>query len=412
MIVMRRMTWAAAILLVFSLVLSACGKKDAESVVKELDKVVNNMESYQGTGTMKLHTGQQELTYNVEVSYQKPHYYRIKLTNAEKDITQIVLRNDDGVFVLTPRLNKVFRFQSDWPQNQGQVYLYQTLIQSILTDNSRQFAVDDKSYVFDVMANYNNGTLARQKIWLNKSDYKPVQVQVSDANASVMVQVDFTSFEFGPSFDKTTFETEANMKSSPSSSGTSEQPTLADPDQTDMNGSANGTSEDSKDAVTPDKSTDSKDDSKADGKTDDKATKDDDKNAAAEDEEDADDTAANPQADAATNLQVMVPTDLPEGVVMKDSMDIVFGGLPGVVSRYTGTYDFSLIQTQPKDMAATYSGGSFLDLGFTIGELTGGDDQKTLTWIVDGTELRLTSSTLPETEMIRIAQSVQVDSTK
>ncbi|WP_336789277.1 LolA family protein [Paenibacillus sp. MMO-177] len=409
---MRRMTWAAAILLVFSLVLSACGKKDAESVVKELDKVVNNMESYQGTGTMKLHTGQQELTYNVEVSYQKPHYYRIKLTNAEKDITQIVLRNDDGVFVLTPRLNKVFRFQSDWPQNQGQVYLYQTLIQSILTDNSRQFAVDDKSYVFDVMANYNNGTLARQKIWLNKSDYKPVQVQVSDANASVMVQVDFTSFEFGPSFDKTTFETEANMKSSPSSSGTSDQPTIAEPDQTNAKGSANGDAEGSKDAVTPDKSTDSKTDGKTDGKTDNKGTKDGDKNATAEDEEDADDTAANPQAGAASELQVMVPTALPNGVVMKDSMDIVFGGLPGVVSRYTGTYDFSLIQTQPKDMAATYSGGTFLDLGFTIGELTGGDDQKTLTWIVDGNELRLTSSTLPETEMIRIAQSVQVDTTK
>lgn len=411
MIVMRRMTWAAAILLVFSLVLSACGKKDAESVVKELDKVVSNMESYQGVGTMKLNTGQQELTYNVEVSYQKPHYYRIKLTNAEKDITQIVLRNDDGVFVLTPRLNKVFRFQSDWPQNQGQVYLYQTLIQSILTDNSRQFAVDDKSYVFDVMANYNNGTLARQKIWLNKSDYKPVQVQVSDANASVMVQVDFTSFEFGPSFDKTTFETEANMKSSPSSGSTSDQPTIADPDQSDVNGSTNAGTDGSQNAVTPDKSADTQDGSKADGK--DQATKDDDgKNAATEDEEDADDTAANPQADAATELQVMVPTDLPNGVVLRDSMDIVFGGLPGVVSRYTGAYDFSIIQTQPKDMAATYTGGTFLDLGFTIGELTGGDDQKTLTWIVDGNELRLTSSTLPETEMIRIAQSVQVDPSK
>lgn len=411
---MRRMTWAAAILLVFSLVLSACGKKDAESVVKELNKVVSNMESYQGAGTMKLHTGQQELTYNVEVSYQKPHFYRIKLTNAEKDITQIVLRNDDGVFVLTPRLNKVFRFQSDWPQNQGQVYLYQTLIQSILTDNSRQFAVDDKSYVFDVMANYNNGTLARQKIWLNKSDYKPVQVQVSDANATVMVQVDFTSFEFGPSFESTTFETEANMQSSPSSSGTSDQPTIADPDQEDVNGSANTGTEEDKDAVTPDKSTDQEqqDGSEADGKTDDQAAEDGDKNAATEDEEDADDTAANPQADAATELQVMVPTDLPEGVAFKDSMDIVFGGLPGVVSRYTGAYDFSIIQTQPKDMAATYTAGTYLDLGFTIGYLTGGDDQKTLTWIVDGNQLRLTSSTLPETEMIRIAQSVQVDTTK
>jgi hypothetical protein len=64
-------------------------------------------------------------------------------------------------------------------------------------------------------------------------------------------------------------------------------------------------------------------------------------------------------------------------------------------------------------MAATYGvEGKFLDLGFTIGELTGGDDQKTLTWIVDGNELRLSSATLPETEMIRIAQSVQVDPTK
>ena len=92
-----------------------------------------------------------------------------------------MLRNDEGVFVLTPRLNKVFRFQSDWPANQGQVYLYQTLIQSILLDNSRQFAVDNDAYVFDVMANYQNGSLARQKIWLNKSDYAPRQVEVSDA---------------------------------------------------------------------------------------------------------------------------------------------------------------------------------------------------------------------------------------
>ncbi|GLX66381.1 LolA family protein [Paenibacillus glycanilyticus] len=408
---MRRMTWAAAILLVFSLVLSACGKKDAESVVKELDKVVNSMESYQGTGTMKLHTGQQELTYNVEVSYQKPHYYRIKLTNAEKDITQIVLRNDDGVFVLTPRLNKVFRFQSDWPQNQGQVYLYQTLIQSIVTDNSRQFAVDDKSYVFDVMANYNNGTLARQKIWLNKSDYKPTHVEVNDANNALMVQVDFSNFEFGPKFDAATFQTEANMKSSPSSGGTSDEPTIANPDDSAVDGSTNATTEEgSKDAVTPDKSTDSKDNSQTNGK--DQATKDGDKNATSEDEEDADDTAANPEADAANIMQVMVPTALPNGVTLKDTMDVQFGGLPGVVTRYTGAYDFSLIQTQPKDMAASYTGGTFLDLGFTIGELSGGDDQKTLTWIVDGNQLRLTSATLPETEMIRIAQSVEADASK
>ena len=135
-------------------------------MVKDLDKSIKQHGKLSRKRNDEAAYGQQPLEYKVEVSYQKPRYYRIKLTNEEKDITQIVLRNDDGVFVLTPKLNKVFRFQSDWPQNQGQVYLYQTLVQSILIDNSRQFVIDDDAYVFDVMANYNNGSLARQKIWL------------------------------------------------------------------------------------------------------------------------------------------------------------------------------------------------------------------------------------------------------
>lgn len=53
------------------------------------------------------------------------------VNECKKDVTQIVLRNDEGVFVLTPSQNKSFRFQSNWPDNQGQVYLYETLIRSI-----------------------------------------------------------------------------------------------------------------------------------------------------------------------------------------------------------------------------------------------------------------------------------------
>src|SRR5690606_34288655 len=176
---MRRMTWIAAIILSFALVLSACGTKDAESVVKDLDKFLNSMEGYTGTGTMTLHNGQQPQVYQVEVAYQKPESYRIQLTNVEKDITQIVLRNDEGVFVLTPKQKKMFRFQSEWPQKQGQVYLYQTLVQSILLDGSREFTTTEDAYVFDVMAQYNNTSLARQKIWLSQDDYHPLQVEVS-----------------------------------------------------------------------------------------------------------------------------------------------------------------------------------------------------------------------------------------
>ncbi|MFC4777120.1 DUF4367 domain-containing protein [Paenibacillus sp. GCM10023252] len=389
---MRRMTWTAAILLVLSLVLAACGTKDAASVVKDLDKVVKGMESYQGSGTMTLHTGQEPLQYDVEVWYQQPEYYRISLTNAKKDITQIVLKNDDGVFVLTPRLNKVFRFQSDWPQNQGQVYLYQTLVQSILKDNSRQFAEEDKAFVFDVMANYNNGSLARQKIWLDKSTYKPQQVEVSDTNAAVMVEVKFNTFEFDPKFEKSAFETEANMKSSAASN---EQPTMADPDAENNNVSAEDGKSGNEEPATDDNKTPADDNTAAN-----------DENSSGANNEEEDASAGVDDPDAAPSEMVVMEPVLPEGTFQKDQTDIIYGGNAGVITRYSGTHNFTLIQTQPKDEAASIVPGYMVDLGFTYGELSG-DEQQTLTWTYEGNAFRLTSADLDDTQLIAIAQSVQ-----
>ena len=390
---MRRMKWVAAIVVCVSILIAGCGTKNAESVVKDLDKVLGGMESYQGKGTMTLHTGAQPLEYQVEVWYKKPQYYRIALTNAKKDITQIVLRNDDGVFVLTPKLNKSFRFQSDWPQNQGQVYLYQTLVQSILLDNSRQFAADESAFVFDVMANYQNGSLARQKIWLSKDDYAPQRVEVSDSSANVMVEVKFDSFKFDAEFDAKAFDMAYNMSMSGQQGGT-DAPTTALPEADDAGGADQA--EDGNDPAS------GSDDAEGNGADDDAASG-----------GEADDESANePQTEGETSdsgamskFVAMEPSYLPEGVSLHDINEVVFGGNEGIMMRYTGTYDYTLLQTQPEDMDAAFVPGISIDLGHTMGLLTG-EAQQTLIWTYDGYEYRLTSGSLPEGEMIKVAQSV------
>ncbi|MBD2847791.1 DUF4367 domain-containing protein [Paenibacillus sp. IB182496] len=397
---MRRIKWIAAIVVGVSVLLAGCGAKDAESVVKDLSKSVSDMESYQGKGTMTLHTGQEPLQYQVEVWYQKPEYYRIALTNTQKDITQIVLRNDDGVFVLTPRLNKSFRFQSDWPENQGQVYLYQTLVQSIVLDNSRQFVAEKDAYVFDVMANYQNGSLARQKIWLDKKAYAPRQVQVSDANGAVMVEVKFDEFSFDPKFGKDAFDMQRNM-SAAGQQQSGEQPADSAGDasaEPTPSGSETGSETGSESAPgTPPAESNSETGATAGDADEAQAT-----GAEAQEDEAA---AAGESAAEQDIFVTMEPGYLPDGVALKDWNNITYGGNDGMMLRYTGDYDYTLIQTRPQDRAASIVSGDMVDLGHTLG-LMSGEEQRTLTWTYEGVEFRLSSKNLPETEMIKVAGSV------
>jgi hypothetical protein len=410
---MRRMKWAAAVVLCVTLILAGCGARSAESVVKDLDGKLDGLKSYQGRGTMTLHTGQQPLQYQVEVWYKKPSYYRVALTNAAKDITQIVLRNDEGVFVLTPKLKKSFRFQSDWPQNQGQVYLYQTLVQSILLDNSRQFAIDKESYVFDVMANYQNGSLARQKIWLDQKTYAPQRVEVSDANANVMVEVKFDQFRFDVTFDEKAFDMAANLGAAQQQE---EQDKSADaPGREEGEHGSHGDSdktatEDAEPGDNPDEA--ATNETEAGDNPDEAATDEtepgDNPDEAATDEKDAgtvpDDAASG--GEAADDFVPMEPSYYPEGVALKDITDVTQAdGSKGVLMRFTGTYNYTLFQTNPKDIDAALVPGVMLDLGHTWG-LLAGDVQQTLTWTYQGYEYRLTSAELPEDEMVKIAQSV------
>lgn len=340
---MHRIKWAAALLICITLVLAGCGKKDTGSVVKDLDKLMGKMQSYSGTGLMTLHTGQDPQQYEVEVWYKHPSYYRIGLTNTKKESTQIVLRNAEGVYVLTPHLNKSFRFQSDWPDNQGQVYLYQSLLQSIVMDNDRQMTTEGDMLVFDVLANYQNPALSRQKIWLDKKTYAPHKVEVNDSNARVVVSVEFSNFIFDQKFEQDAFDMQRNM------TGMVEGvvPTNTTPQQ-----------------------------------------------------------GQELEEHTLAQIGIVYPSYSPEGVKLPESTEIQVGTDKGVLLRYSGTYNYTLQQYIPHDQEVSLQFGRVIDLGFTVGYLTGNELQ-TLRWMHDGVEFRLSSGDLSQQEMIKIASSVQ-----
>ena len=142
--------------------LGGCGKATESDIIKDLTKKINNANSYYIEGTL-------EIVNNVN--------------NHE----QIILRNSEGVYVVTPRINKSFKFQSDWPYNNSQVYLLSPLLEDITSDDNRVFEEVKDGYKLTVAANYpNNPKLVKQEILLDKnSNIKSVTVIDKDGNKQI-----------------------------------------------------------------------------------------------------------------------------------------------------------------------------------------------------------------------------------
>jgi outer membrane lipoprotein-sorting protein len=192
--------------------LAACGSKSKEDVVKELNGKLNDLSGYKVDAKMTLKMGADSQVYNVEIWHKDPTFYRVNLKNAEKDQSQMILRNNEGVFVLTPALKKSFKFQSDWPQNSSQAYLYESLIKDIVEDKEAKFSSTKEHYVFETKTRYqNNSMLPTQEIKLNKEDLSPAVVKVMDPDRKALVTVEFSKVKFNASFDDSDFDMKKNM---------------------------------------------------------------------------------------------------------------------------------------------------------------------------------------------------------
>ncbi|MBD3109694.1 outer membrane lipoprotein carrier protein LolA [Bacillus sp. AGMB 02131] len=193
-------------------VLSACGQKSQEDVVQSLNKKMEEMKSYKAQAKMTLKMGEDPQVYDVEIWYKSPDFYRVELKNEKKEQSQMILRNKDGVYVLTPALNKSFHFESDWPKNSSQAYLYESLVKDIMEDPNATFKATENQYVFETKTRYQNSKmLPFQEVILNKKDLAPISVKIKDPDHNVLVTVEFSDVSFNPKIEDKAFDMKTNM---------------------------------------------------------------------------------------------------------------------------------------------------------------------------------------------------------
>lgn len=191
--------------------ITGCGKESENNVLKKLEKKIEKLDSYSLKGELEIINNEDAYLYDVEVSYKQDDNFRVSLKNQSNNHEQIILKNKDGVYVLTPSLNKSFKFQSQWPYNNSQSYLLQTILKDIKNDKDKKFTVTEKGYMYTTKVNYsNNNNLVKQNVYLDK-EYNITEVDVLNEKNQVMMKMKIGDINYNNNINDDVFTVKGNM---------------------------------------------------------------------------------------------------------------------------------------------------------------------------------------------------------
>ena len=198
------------------------------NVEKSAKETLESLDSYYMEATMDFYKGEDSRSYLVKISYKNADedLYKVSMYDKAVNQEQIIIKNKDGVYVLTPALNQAYKFNGSWPLNGHKPYLYQSMVETMQSDCDIS-KLDDGYLVTSTPEFKNMPSWARQEMKLSK-EYKPLWVHIYDNNNDVAVKIGFSKVEFNPTFSENYFNVEDNVKESRTNISTTTSSTLND----------------------------------------------------------------------------------------------------------------------------------------------------------------------------------------
>lgn len=370
-----------------TLCLTGCGTLSDKEIKENFIKETEGLKSYYMEGTLKLTNNDDTYEYDVEVSYQKEDNYKVSLINKANDYEQIILKNSEGVYVITPSINKSFKFQSDWPNNNSQSYLLHSVAKDLKDDSAYKFTQENSSYIFTTKTNYpNNPKYVKQDIILDKNNNLK-KVEVKDEEDQTYIEYTVNTIDKKANFNEAEFSLEEITKDFD----------LADPKEEQNNEDNKNKQEQNKNKEeTPDENQ-----AKAAEKENDENQTESNEGIAEENPKDKNET------ETAKIDESVFPLYLPTNTSLTDKEVIETQNGERVIMTFSGDNPFILVQetvkkSQDLEIIPTY-GEPFMLID-TVGSLT----DTSYTWTSNGVEYYIVSDEMKQDELLEVAKSINV----
>ena len=165
-----------------------------------LQQTLGSLNSYLLEGVMEVAEGEDTKSYDVSVKYLKQDdqdYFRVAMKDSGMNQEQEIIRNAEGVFVVTPTLNQIFKFQGNWPSNSLKPYLLQSM-REIAADESAQIEQTEEGYQISAGVNYPNNRNFTQQEMVFSDDLKIKSVQIFDDDHVLQMKMLFSKVDYEP----------------------------------------------------------------------------------------------------------------------------------------------------------------------------------------------------------------------
>ena len=355
--------------------LTGCGSYKLENAVNDFTKSVESSKSYKINGTMEISSGEEIFTYNIDTYFLKDDFYKVVLVNQTNNHEQVILKNKEGLYVVTPSLNKSFKFDSVWPENSSQAYLLQNLLTDIKNDSEKTLEKIDNGYIIKCKVNYpNNDELTYQKIYFDKN-MNVEKVEVYSTDDIIKIKVTFKSVNLKAKLKEDDFVLE---------------------DLIDINKEENKTNIDNKNS--DNKNTDNNDTNKD--------TNTENKNCSGTNCEESK-TCEGDTCDKTTGSldSIIYPLYIPTNTHLKSSETIDTTAGSRVILTFAGDKNFVIVEetaSKATDFEVIPVFGDPLMLDKTIGALS----SNSISWNSENVSYYLVSSDLSSNEMVSVAKSL------
>ena len=125
---------------------------------------------------------------------------------------QIIIKNENGVYVMTPSLNQVYEFKGDWPLNSPKPYIYQSMLD--LKENEYELKKMDDGYIITSKPNFDNKIQwMTQEVKFDK-EYKPEYLNIYDSKNNLSLNIVVSKLEINKDFPDDYFNVDLNIQES------------------------------------------------------------------------------------------------------------------------------------------------------------------------------------------------------